>query len=181
MKKKFPVMGFLIGVLLALVATLSSCEQCSTLTMPATTSDEVSDSVLVAQYIDRVVNPKFISVSEVVNFREKALISAETDSVFLGIPKETLVNVSSVVIKQFGTASKQQIVNEFQRNRAVYENLPNKAETTPSNIQPKETAQVEDVPATTVDKQESSVFFNIRDTVINGKKGKVEQKVTLYD
>lgn len=176
MKKKFPVMGFLIGVLLALVATLSSCEQCSTLTMPATTSNEVSDSVLVAQYIDRVVNPKFISVSEVVNFREKALISAETDSVFLGIPKETLVNVSSVVIKQFGTASKQQIVNEFQRNRAVYENLPNEAETTPSNIQP-----TEDVPATTVDKQESSVFFNIRDTVINGKKGKVEQKVTLYD
>ena len=179
MKKKFPLIGAFLMSLLLVCVMLESCKNGPAWVDPAE-PESASDSVLVAQYIDRVSNPTFINTNEVITFRNRLIENVSVDSLITALPEKTLVNVAGVVINKFGTATKLQIADEYRANRSVYENLP-KIDTSPQqSITSKENTQMEDA-TTRVGTSPKVTSVTFRDTVINGKKYKVETKIAEYE
>ena len=98
------------------------------------------------------------------------------------------MNVATVVINKFGTATKRQIYDEYRANMEVYTNLPqssteNKPDTAPKPEANKTPTQMEDAQTRVVTEGPtgSVVSYNFKDSVINGKKAKVETKITTYE
>lgn len=187
MKKKIPLLGmYLLTFLIVCVVTFLTCA-CNGRAQWAKPESTVtqSDSMLVAQYVDRIVNPEFLTVKEVFEFRSKTVENAQVDSLILALPENILMNVATVVINKFGTATKRQIYDEYRANISVYENLPNNTSDTSNNAKNTASTDVED-PPTGVDKAvieqvPSTTAYNFRDTVINGKKTRIETKTITYE
>lgn len=82
---------------------------------------------LAMDYADSIVyerlNPVFNNVEDIVNYRTEMNEHMTIDSVFLGIPDKTLVDVATVCINKYGCVSKEKIVKEYKGND-VYTNLP---------------------------------------------------------
>lgn len=190
MKKKIPLLGmYLLTFLIVCVVTFLTCA-CSGRAPWAKPESTVtqSDSMLVAQYVDRIVNPEFLTVKEVFEFRSKTVENAQVDSLILALPENILMNVATVVINKFGTATKRQIYDEYRANMEVYTNLPqssteNKPDTAPKPEANKTPTQMEDAQTRVVTEGPtgSVVSYNFKDSVINGKKAKVETKITTYE
>lgn len=181
-KTKIPLLGmYIITFLIACVITflVSACNGRTPWSKPEPIEAQ-SDSILVAQYIDRVINPEFLTVKEIFEYRDKVLENAQVDSIILSLPENILTNVATVVLNKFGTATKRQIYDEYRANNDVYKNLPNstasKSDNTATNT------QVEDAQTGAEGSpKESTVSYNFRDSVIDGKKARVETKVITYD
>lgn len=184
MKKKIPVIGaYLLGLLMVFVGITLTCSSCKE--KPAffggDDSECESDSILVAQYIDRVSNPTFINIHEVLSFRDKLIENAAIDSLITALPEKTLTDVAGVVINKNGVATKKQIAEEYRANQQVYNNLPDKTTDINEPTAEKPT-QTEAVQTRVVDAPvENAVKYNYRDTVINGKKIRIETKTIEYE
>jgi hypothetical protein len=191
MKKKFPLIGVYLGMLLLLCIGLSvTCTSCKEKPSFFSNDDIESsnDSILVAQYIDRVANPEFLTVKEIFDFRGKMVENAQIDSLIISLPENVLMNVSTVVLNKFGTATKKELYDEYRANIEVYTNLPqssseNKPDTAPKSEANKTPTQMEDATTRVVTEgpKESVISYNFKDSVINGKKAKVETKIITYE
>jgi len=133
MKEKLKGLKKFLGctiIVIAIAATLAvSCENLPWYNNHSENYDaaESSDSVLLAEQIESLANPVFITVEDMVTFQAKVIEDYSVDSVFKAMPEQVLTNVTSVLIKRCGQADKRSVVEEYRANSAVYDNLPTQA------------------------------------------------------
>ena len=135
----------------------------------------------VANALDSIVNPQLYTTKDVFELQNKLLVNAYVDSIFMSLDQKTLENVAGVCLKRLHIVTKDDVVNEFIKNRSVYENLPTSNPpdnaTTPKTEE-KPLAKIEmieegkttvtEAPPTRVDNSKQPA----KDTIINGKKYK---------
>lgn len=127
MRKKINVLQLIALATFIVVAAVASCSLSSCGKMPwdkkSQTLEETIDSLVNAK-IKETVNPVFYSVDEAIVYQELTRDGNKIDSAFNAMPYDILKNVSHVLIKKNGTATKKEIVMESQNHKDVYPNLP---------------------------------------------------------
>lgn len=174
---------FIYGCLIVLFAVLAStatsvalvsCDKGpKILQKPAVGVEEVSNC------LDSIVNPRLNTTKDVFELQNKLVVNAYIDSVFMSMDQKTLDNVAGVVLNKHHVVTKDDIVHEFIKNRAVYENLPSNSSvtepTSPSTTTEKPIAKIELVEegkTTVTEAQPTRVEeqpAGYKDTTINGK------------
>lgn len=134
--------------------------------------------------LDSIVNPVFMSYSDVIECQKTLKTNMFVDSVFMTMPPDIIKNVYSVVSKKINYVQKSDIVGEFLSNRQIYDNLPppapddkvaNTNQTTIKTEDPTPIPGIVKEGTTTVTEAqptravESEPAGSYRDTTINGK------------
>lgn len=135
-------------LIMLIVATIvSSCDYVKQ------TKSEIKhdDSLMVSKMMQDIDNPTFADCSDVIEFQRSEGQWRHQDSVFFSIPKKVMRDVVSVLEKSGKPLTKMSISNEFEMNKHVYLNLPDKQDQYDAITPP-------DIPNT-----------EVVDTIINGK------------
>lgn len=140
-------------IMLILVATVSSCDYVKQ------TKSEIKhdDSLMVSKMMQDIDNPTFTDCSDVIEFQRSEGQWRHQDSVFFSIPEKVMRDVVSVLEKSGKPLTKMSISNEFEMNKHVYLNLPDKQDQYNAVAPP-------DIPNT-----------KAIDTIINGKHVQIVQ------
>ena len=127
MRKKINVLQLIALATLVVVAAVASCSLSSCGKMPwgkkSQTLEETVDSLVNAK-VKQTVNPIFYSVDEVLVYQDLTNDGNKIDSAFSVMPEDVLKNVSHVLLKKYGTATKKDIVTEYYNHKDIYPNLP---------------------------------------------------------
>ena len=134
-------------IMLIAVITVSSCDYVKQ------TKSEIrkDDSLMVFKMMQEIDNPTFADYSDAIEFQRSESKWRHQDSVFLSIPEKVMRDVVSVLKKSGKPVTKMGIANEFEMNKHVYLNLPDKPDLYKAITYP-------DVPNT-----------EVIDTIIDGK------------
>ena len=109
-------------IMLIVAATVSSCDY-----MKKTKSEiKHDDSLMVSKMMQDIDNPTFTDCSDVIEFQRSEGQWRHQDSVFFSIPEKVMRDVVSVLEKSGKPLTKMNISNEFEMNKHVYLNLPDK-------------------------------------------------------
>ena len=140
-------------IMLIVAITMSSCDYVKQ------TKSEIKhdDSLMVSKMMQDIDNPTFTDCSDVIEFQRSESQWRHQDSVFFSIPEKVMRDVVSVLEKSGKPLTKMSISNEFEMNKHVYLNLPDKQDQY-------STAAPPDIPNTVV-----------VDTIIDGKHVKIVQ------
>ena len=140
-------------IMLIIAATVSSCDYVKQ------TKSEIrhDDSLMVSKMMQEIDNPTFTDYSDAIEFQRSEGQWRHQDSVFFSIPEKVMRDVVSVLEKSGKPVTKMSISNEFEMNKHVYMNLPDKPDLYQAITPP-------DVPNT-----------EVVDTIINGKHVQVIQ------
>ena len=109
------------------------------------------DSLMVSKMMQEIDNPTFTDYSDAIEFQRSEGQWRHQDSVFFSIPEKVMRDVVSVLEKSGKPVTKIDIANEFEMNKRVYLNLPDKPDLYQAITPP-------DVPNT-----------EVIDTIIDGK------------
>ena len=152
MKRLFEKLSMCL-IMLIVAATMSSCDYVKQ------TKGEIrhDDSLMVSKMMQEIDNPTFANCSDVIEFQRSEGQWRHQDSVFFSIPEKVMRDVISVLEKSGKPLTKMSISNEFEMNKHVYLNLPDKPDLYQAITPP-------DVPNT-----------EVVDTIIDGKHVKVIQ------
>ena len=134
-------------IMLIAVITVSSCDYVKQ------TKSEIrkDDSLMVFKMMQEIDNPTFTDYSDAIEFQRSESKWRHQDSVFFSIPEKIMRDVVSVLEKSGKPVTKMGIANEFEMNKHVYLNLPDKPDLYKAITYP-------DVPNT-----------EVIDTIIDGK------------
>lgn len=140
-------------IMLIVAATVSSCDYVKQ------TKSEIrhDDSLMVSKMMQDIDNPTFTDCSDVIEFQRSEGQWRHQDSVFFSIPEKVMRDVVSVLEKSGKQLTKMSISNEFEMNKHVYLNLPDKQDQYHALVPP-------DIPNTVT-----------IDTIIDGKHVKLVQ------
>lgn len=121
MKRLFEKLSMCL-IMLIVVATVSSCDYVKQ------TKSEIKhdDSLMVSKMMQEIDNPTFTDCSDVIEFQRSEGQWRHQDSVFFSIPEKVMRDVVSVLEKSGKPLTKMSISNEFEMNKHVYLNLPDK-------------------------------------------------------
>lgn len=121
MKRLFEKLSMCL-IMLIVVATVSSCDYVKQ------TKSEIKhdDSLMVSKMMQDIDNPTFTDCSDVIEFQRSEGQWRHQDSVFFSIPEKVMRDVVSVLEKSGKPLTKMSISNEFEMNKHVYLNLPDK-------------------------------------------------------
>lgn len=146
MKRLFEKLSMCLIMLIAAI-TVSSCDYVKQ------TKSEIrkDDSLMVFKMMQEIDNPTFTDCSDVIEFQRSEGQWRHQDSVFFSIPEKVMSDVVSVLEKSGKPLTKMSISNEFEMNKHVYLNLPDKPDLYQAITPP-------DVPNT-----------EVIDTIIDGK------------
>lgn len=146
MKRLFEKLSMCLIMLIAAI-TVSSCDYVKQ------TKSEIKhdDSLMVSKMMQDIDNPTFTDCSDVIEFQRSEGQWRHQDSVFFSIPEKVMRDVVSVLEKSGKPLTKMSISNEFEMNKRVYLNLPDKPDLYQAITPP-------DVPNT-----------EVIDTIIDGK------------
>lgn len=97
---------------------IASCENGPKVLKPAVGVEQVANA------LDSIVNPQLYTTKDVFELQNKLLVNAYVDSIFMSLDQKILENVAGVCLKRLHIVTKDDVVNEFIKNRSVYENLP---------------------------------------------------------
>lgn len=177
MKKKIVTFlgGYILVLLLVAIGTIACCSLTGCDYFDRNNKTTV-DSIQVENYVDAIMNPTFVTVDEVLDFQEQLICNYQCDSVLKTISSKKLTDIATVAIKKHGVITKKDLVREYLNDQTVYDNLPNNVvlQTTEQQTEQKE----ENV------KQEGAIYetrYNYKDSVIDGKKVKIETKTVVYE
>lgn len=108
--------------MLIVAVTVSSCDYMKK------TKGEIrhDDSLMVSKMMQDIDNPTFTDCSDVIEFQRSEGQWRHQDSVFFSIPEKVMRDVVSVLEKSGKPLTKMSISNEFEMNKYVYLNLPDK-------------------------------------------------------
>ena len=139
--------------MLILVATVSSCDYVKQ------TKSEIKhdDSLMVSKMVQEIDNPTFADYSDALTYQKTEGQWRHQDSVFFSIPEKIMRDVVSVLSKSGEPITKGSISHEFEVNKHVYLNLPDKQDQYNVITPP-------DIPNT-----------EVIDTIIDGKHVKIVQ------
>lgn len=140
-------------IMLIVAATMSSCDYVKQ------TKSEIrhDDSLMVSKMMQEIDNPTFANYSDALVYQKAEGKWRHQDSVFFSIPEKVMQNVVSVLEKSGEPVTKISIANEFETNKHVYTNLPDKTDLYQAITPP-------DVPNT-----------EVVDTIIDGKHVQIVQ------
>lgn len=133
MKRLFEKLSMCL-IMLIVAATVSSCDYVKQ------TKSEIKhdDSLMVFKMMQKIDNPTFDSYADAIVYQKTEGQWRHQDSVFFSIPKKAMQNVVSVLEKSGEPVTKMSIANEFEMNKHVYLNLPDKPDLhqaiTPPNV-----------------------------------------------
>lgn len=146
MKRLFEKLSMCL-IMLIVAATVSSCDYVKQ------TKSEIrhDDSLMVSKMMQEIDNPAFDSYADALVYQKAEGKWRHQDSVFFSIPEKAMQNVVSVLEKSGEPVTKISIANEFETNKHVYMNLPDKPDMYKAITPP-------DVPNT-----------EVVDTIIDGK------------
>ena len=146
MKRLFEKLSMCLIMLIAAI-TVSSCDYVKQ------TKGEIrhDDSLMVSKMMQEIDNPTFTDYSDAIEFQRSEGQWRHQDSVFFSIPEKVMHDVVSVLEKSGKPLTKMSISNEFEMNKHVYLNLPDKPDLYQAITPP-------DVPNT-----------EVIDTIIDGK------------
>ena len=146
MKRLFEKLSMCLIMLIAAI-TVSSCDYVKQ------TKSEIrhDDSLMVFKMMQEIDNPTFTDYSDAIEFQRSEGQWRHQDSVFFSIPEKVMRDVVSVLEKSGKPLTKMSISNEFEMNKRVYLNLPDKPDLYQAITPP-------DVPNT-----------EVVDTIIDGK------------
>ena len=146
MKRLFEKLSMCLIMLIAVI-TVSSCDYVKQ------TKSEIrhDDSLMVSKMMQEIGNPTFTDYSDAIEFQRSESKWRHQDSVFFAIPEKVMRDVVSVLEKSGKPLTKMSISNEFEMNKRVYLNLPDKPDLYQTITPP-------DVPNT-----------EVVDTIIDGK------------
>lgn len=152
MKRLFEKLSMCL-IMLIVAATVSSCDYVKQ------TKSEIrhDDSLMVSKMMQEVDNPTFADYSDALVYQKVESKWRHQDSVFFSIPEKIMQNVVSVLEKSGQPVNKISIASEFEANRHVYLNLPDKQDQYHALVPP-------DIPNTVT-----------IDTIIDGKHVKLVQ------
>lgn len=152
MKRLFEKLSMCLIMLIAAIA-VSSCDYVKQ------TKSEIrrDDSLMVSKVMQDFDNPTFTNCSDVIEFQRSEGQWRHQDSVFFSIPEKVMRDVVSVLEKSGKPLTKMSISNEFEMNKHVYLNLPDKQDQY-NAITPPEIPNTETI-----------------DTIINGKHVQIVQ------
>ena len=121
MKRLFEKLSMCLIMLIAAIA-VSSCDYVKQ------TKSEIrrDDSLMVSKVMQDIDNPTFTNCSDVIEFQRSEGQWRHQDSVFFSIPEKVMRDVVSVLEKSGKPLTKMSISNEFEMNKHVYLNLPDK-------------------------------------------------------
>ena len=125
MKEKltFLISSVVIATLISVLA-VSIALQKSWLPVSPVDNFDTGDSIRVAQIYEQLESPEMYSIQDVMELQQKALEETTVNELFLSLTPDVLQNVTSVLLKTQGFATKKSIVNEYRLNDKVYNNLP---------------------------------------------------------
>lgn len=108
--------------MLIVAATMSSCDYVKQ------TKSEIKhdDSLMVSKMVQEIDNPTFADYSDALTYQKTEGQWRHQDSVFFSIPKKVMRDVVSVLSKSGEPITKGSISHEFEVNKHVYLNLPDK-------------------------------------------------------
>lgn len=140
-------------IMLIVAATMSSCDYVKQ------TKSEIrhDDSLMVSKMMQEIDNPTFANYSDALVYQKAEGKWRHQDSVFFSIPEKVMRDVVSVLEKSGKPLTKMSISNEFEMNKHVYLNLPDKQDQYDAITPP-------DIPNT-----------EVVDTIINGKHVQIVQ------
>ena len=146
MKRLFEKLSMCL-IMLIVAATVSSCDYVKQ------TKSEIrrDDSLMVTNMMREIDNPTFTDYSNAIEYQRSEGQWRHQDSVFFSIPEKVVRDVVSVLEKSGKPVTKMSISNEFEMNKHVYMNLPDKPDLYQAITPP-------DVPNT-----------EVVDTIIDGK------------
>ena len=152
MKRLFEKLSMCL-IMLILVATMSSCDYVKQ------TKSEIKhdDSLMVSKMMQDIDNPTFADYSDALTYQKTEGQWRHQDSVFFSIPEKIMRDVVSVLSKSGEPITKGSISHEFEVNKHVYLNLPDKQDQYNVITPP-------DIPNT-----------EVIDTIIDGKHVKIVQ------
>ena len=152
MKRLFEKLSMCL-IMLILVATVSSCDYVKQ------TKSEIrhDDSLMVSKMVQEIDNPTFADYSDALTYQKTEGQWRHQDSVFFSIPEKVMRDVVSVLSKSGEPITKGSISHEFEVNKHVYLNLPDKQDQYNVITPP-------DIPNT-----------EVIDTIIDGKHVKIVQ------
>lgn len=174
MKRKFSLLGaYLISVLLLCIGITTMCA-CSRESGKQKQESVKKDAKIVAE--KTIVKLGEISIEDVgdaIRLQQQLNENYAIDSAIRTMPGHALTNVTSVVLKKNKRATVNTLVEEYFNNRQIYDNLP--SATAPP-------ASKEGEPVTKVNVPDETVIsINMRDTIIDGKKYRVDTKLIRYE
>ena len=152
MKRLFEKLSMCL-IMLIVAFAVSSCDYAKQ------TKGEIrhDDSLMVSKMMQEIDNPAFANYSDVIEFQRSEGQWRHQDSVFFSIPEKVMRDVVSVLEKSGKPLTKMSISNEFEMNKHVYLNLPDKQDQY-NAITPPEIPNTETI-----------------DTIINGKHVQIVQ------
>lgn len=108
--------------MLIVAATMSSCDYVKQ------TKSEIrhDDSLMVSKMMQETDNPTFANYSDALVYQKAEGQWRHQDSVFFRIPEKVMRDVVSVLEKSGEPITKRSISHEFEVNKHVYLNLPDK-------------------------------------------------------
>ena len=146
MKRLFEKLSMCLTMLIVAFA-VSSCDYVKQ------TKSEIrhDDSLMVSKMMQEIDNPTFADYSDALTYQKTEGQWRHQDSVFFSIPEKVMRDVVSVLEKSGEPITKGSISHEFEVNKHVYLNLPDKPDLYQAITPP-------DVPNT-----------EVVDTIIDGK------------
>lgn len=121
MKRLFEKLSMCL-IMLIIAVTVSSCDY-----MKKTKSEiRHDDSLMVSKMMQETDNPTFANYSDALVYQKAEGQLRHLDSVFFSIPEKVMRDVVSVLEKSGKPITKRSISHEFEANKHVYLNLPDK-------------------------------------------------------
>ncbi len=123
MKRLFEKLSMCL-IMLVMAATMSSCDYVKQ------TKSEIrhDDSLMVSKMMQEIDNPTFSDYSDALTYQKTEGQWRHQDSVFFSIPEKVMRDVVSVLEKSGEQITKGSISHEFEVNKRVYMNLPDKSD-----------------------------------------------------
>lgn len=123
MKRLFEKLSMCL-IMLIVAATMSSCDYVKQ------TKSEIrhDDSLMVTKMMQEIDNPVFNDYSDAIEYQRSEGQWRHQDSIFFSMPEKCMKDVVSVLEKSGKTVTKISIANEFDLNKHVYLNLPDKSD-----------------------------------------------------
>ena len=152
MKRLFEKLSMCL-IMLIVAFAMSSCDYVKQ------TKSEIrhDDSLMVSKMMQEIDNPTFADYSDALTYQKTEGQWRHQDSVFFSIPETVMRDVVSVLSKSGEPITKGSISHEFEVNKHVYMNLPDKSDQYNILTPP-------DIPNT-----------EVVDTIVNGKHMRIIQ------
>lgn len=152
MKRLFEKLSMCL-IMLIVAFAMSSCDYVKQ------TKSEIrhDDSLMVSKMMQEIDNPTFSDYSDALTYQKTEGQWRHQDSVFFSIPEKVMHDVVSVLEKSGEPITKGSISHEFEVNKHVYMNLPDRSDQY-SILDPP------DIPNT-----------EVVDTIVNGKHMRIIQ------